>query len=75
LSDADAYFAARGFSLRVEQRNLDDRLPKDAGTRGNTYWVDVLSIRTGKVVARSYGSGMSSDEAKVSALKRYVVEQ
>jgi hypothetical protein len=75
LSDADAYFAARGFSLSVEERNLDGRLPKYASSRGDTYWADLVSIRTGKVVARSYGSGMSIDEAKASAMKRYIVER
>lgn len=74
-SDADEFFAERGFSLRVEQRDLDDRLPKYANSRGSTHWVDQVSIRTGKVVAESYSSGMSVDEAKARARKRYIEEE
>lgn len=75
MSEADAYFAERGFSLRVEQRNLDDDLPRDAPSRGSTHWADLVESKTGRVIARSYGSGMSVDEAKESARMRYIVEQ
>jgi hypothetical protein len=74
-SEADAYFAQRGFSLRVEPRDLDDELPRDAPSRGSTHWADLVSSRTGRVVARSYGSGLSAAEAKESARMRYIVEQ
>jgi hypothetical protein len=74
-TDADAYFAERGFALRVEERDLDDQLPRNAPTRGSTHWADLVSTRTGRVMARSYGSGMSAAEAKQSAKTRYMVEQ
>jgi hypothetical protein len=54
---------------------LDDELPKDAPSRGRTHWADLISTRTGQVVAASYGAGMSIEEAKASAQKRYIVEQ
>lgn len=75
MTEPDAYFAERGYSLRVEQRNLDDQLPKDARSRGNTHWADLVSLRTGRVVAVSYGSGMTDDEAKARARQRYIEEQ
>lgn len=73
--DPDAYFADRGFLLRVAERNLDSELPRNAESRGNTHWADLVSSRLGEVVAASYGSGCSVDEAKTSALRRWVVEQ
>lgn len=75
MTDPDAYFQQRGYSLRVERRDLDDELPKDAPSRGRTHWADLMSTRTGQVVAASYGAGMSIEEAKASAQKRYIVEQ
>jgi hypothetical protein len=75
VTDPDAYFQQRGYSLRVERRDLDDELPKDAPSRGRTHWADLMSTRTGQVVAASYGAGMSIEEAKASAQKRYIVEQ
>lgn len=53
---------------------MDDELPKDAPSRGSTHWADLVSIQTGTVVA-DYGSGMSVEEAKASARRRYIVEQ
>ena len=75
MADPDAYFQQRGYSLRVERRNLDDQLPKDAQSRGSTHWADLVLIRTGQVIAASYGSGMSADAAKASARNRYIAEQ
>jgi hypothetical protein len=75
VAEPDAYFQQRGYSLRVERRDLDDQLSKDAPSRGSTHWADLVSTRTGKVVAASYGSGMNIGEAKASAWKRYIVEQ
>ncbi len=75
MAEADAYFEQRGFSLRVERRNLDDELPKYAQTRGSTHWADLVSIRTGKVFFANYGCGMSVEEAKERAQRRYIVEQ
>jgi hypothetical protein len=74
-TDPDAYFAKRGFSLRVDERNIDAELPPKAPSRGSTHWADLVSNRTGEVVARSYGSGMSVTEAKQAARQRYIVEQ
>jgi hypothetical protein len=74
-SDPDAYFAERGFLLRVAERNLDSQLPRNAESRGSTHWADLVSARSGKVVAQSYGSGRSVEEAKTRALKRWIVEQ
>ena len=75
MTDPDAYFQQRGYSLRVERRDLDDELPKNAPSRGSTHWADLVLIRTGQVIAASYGSGMSADAAKASAQRRYIVEQ
>jgi hypothetical protein len=75
VTEADAYFADRGFSLRVEQRNVDDDLPRHAPSRGSTHWADLVDTKTGRVIARSYGSGMSVEEAKESARMRHIVEQ
>jgi hypothetical protein len=75
VAGPDAYFEKRGFLLRVERRNLDDELPKYAQTRGSTHWADLVSIRTGEVFAANYGCGMSAEEARVSARRRYIVEQ
>jgi hypothetical protein len=74
-NDPDAYFAERGFLLRVVERNLDSELPPNAESRGSTHWADLVSARSGKVVGPSYGSGRSAGEAKTSALRRWVVEQ
>jgi hypothetical protein len=75
MTDPDVYFEGRGLALRVEQRNLDVRLPKYALTRGHTHWADLVSRRTGRVVAEAYGSGMTADEAKARARDRYIEEQ
>jgi hypothetical protein len=75
VAEDDAYFEKRGFLLRVERRNLDDELPKDAPSRGSTHWADLVSTRTGEVFAANYGSGMSVEEAKARARRRYMVEQ
>jgi hypothetical protein len=75
VTDPDAYFARRGFSLRVERRNLDDELPKNTPSRGNTHWADLVLTRTGEVFSACYGSGMSVEEAKASARRRYIIEQ
>lgn len=75
MADADAYFEQRGYWLRVERRDLDDELPKDAPSRGSTHWADLVSNRTGEVVAADYGSGMSVEDAKASARRRHIVEQ
>jgi hypothetical protein len=74
VADPDAYFQQRGYSLRVERRNLDDELPKDAASRGSTHWADLVFIQTGQVAA-DYGSGMSVEEAKARARMRYITEQ
>ena len=71
----DEYFGERGFVLRIEERNLDAELPRNAKSRGSPHWADLVSAKSGEVVARSYGAGQSVDEAKLSALKRWVVEQ
>jgi hypothetical protein len=70
----DAYFAERGFELVVVERDLDSELPPDASTRGSTHWADLVRIATGKVVP-AYGAGHDVDSAKISAMKRWVVEQ
>jgi hypothetical protein len=75
VTDPDAYFQQRGYSVRVERRDLDDEMRKDAPSRGRTHWADLISTRTGQVVAASYGAGMSIEDAKASAQKRYIVEQ
>jgi hypothetical protein len=74
-SDPDAYFAERGLVLRVAERNSDPELPQKGESRESTHWADVVSARSGEVVAQSYGSGRSVDEAKTRALKRWIVEQ
>jgi hypothetical protein len=73
--DPDAYFAERGYELRVERRDLDAELPRKAPSRGSTHWADVVASDTGQLVAASYGAGMSEAEARRSALKRWTVEQ
>jgi hypothetical protein len=74
-SDApDKYFAERGFELVIVERDLDSELPPDASTRGSTHWADLVRIETGKVV-RAYGAGYDVESAKLSAMKRWVVEQ
>jgi hypothetical protein len=75
VADPDAYFQQRGYSFRVERRNLDDELPKDAQSRGSTHWADLVSTQTGEVVAADYGCGMSVEEAKASTRRRYIAEQ
>jgi hypothetical protein len=74
VADPDEYFHHRGYSLRVERRNLDDELPKDAASRGSTHWADLVFTQTGHAVA-DYGCGMSVEEAKASAWRRYIAEQ
>jgi len=75
MGDPDAYFAERGFLLRVAERNLDSELPREAESRGSTHWADLVSASSGEVLAPSYGSGRTVDEAKTSAVRRWVVEQ
>jgi hypothetical protein len=74
-SDPDAYFAERGFVLRVAEQNRDSELPPGAWSPSRTHWADLLSARTGEVVARSYGGGLTGDEAKARAVSRWIVEQ
>ena len=73
--DPDMYFAERGFVLRVAKRNLDSDLPRKAATRGSTHWADLVSARSGEIVSWSYGAGKSVHEAKLRALKRWIVEE
>jgi hypothetical protein len=73
--DPDAYFAERGFVLRVAERNLDSDLPEMAATRGSTHWADLVSAGSREVTSRSYGAGNSTSEAKQRALERWIAEQ
>jgi hypothetical protein len=73
--DPDRYFNARGFLLRVEERNVDASLPPGAATRGHTHWADLVAARNANVVAPSYGSGFSEAEAKERAVERWREEQ
>ena len=73
--DPDTYFAEHGFVVRVEERNLEAVLPRDAVTRDCTHWADLVSGRSGQVLAHNYGSGMSDAEARKSALARWRMEQ
>lgn len=74
-ADPDKYFAARELLLRVERRDMDAELPPSAESRGRTHWADLLASEDGRIIARSYGSGMSDSQAKRSALRRWVVEE
>jgi hypothetical protein len=74
-NDPDAYFAERGFLLRVAERNLDSELPPGTLALGWTHWADLVSVRSGQVAAPSYGGGFGVEEAKASALHRWIVEQ
>lgn len=73
--DADAYFAERGFRLRVREVNLDDQLARQAPSRGSTHWADLLSLDSDVVVSEAYGSGMSDEDARLRAMYRWQVEQ
>jgi len=55
-------FAGHGFSLAVESRD-------------NEFWVDLISISTGKVVWPNFGAGPSRTMAIMSAEQRWLVEQ
>ncbi len=54
---------------------MSDELPRLAPSARNAYWVDLVSRRTGDVVARSYGSGPSPTLAIVATEQRWLAEQ
>ena len=74
-TDPDAYFRERGYALRVEQRNLDAELPRNAASRGASQWADVVALRDGRIIREAYGSGTSDPDARASALRRWWNEE
>jgi hypothetical protein len=59
--DPDAYFADREFEMRCHQAD-------------GSWWAD-LYRRSSDFTVPLYGRGDSVDEAKVSALRRWIIEQ
>jgi len=74
------WFRGHGWelTLHTEQPPIDDgsRLPRAVRKSPNfTHWADLVSARTGNVVARWYGGGLNEAEAVKSALRRWRTEQ
>jgi hypothetical protein len=64
IEDPEAYFARRGFSLLV----VNDAVHGD-------YSADILSEDRSRCVADRYSSGSSEEQAAISAVRRWHVEQ
>jgi hypothetical protein len=77
---ARAWLQAKGFDVRVEERDMSDDFRRrglgGVDTLHHTHWADLVSAEDPSYVyQRSYGSGMSPDEALIRAKRRYVQEQ
>ncbi len=73
VAEVREWFASKGFELRVEERDMSAELR--GLTARHRYWVDLISVRSGGVSMRSYGSGMSETVAIVVAEQRWLAEQ
>ena len=78
--EARAWLRAKGFDVRVEERDMSEEF-RHRGLGGvdtlhDTHWADLVSAEDPSYMyQRSYGSGMTPAEAVVRAKKRYVQEQ
>jgi hypothetical protein len=74
-----SWFASKGFDLRVEERDMRDELRlrsrRKAPSASHSHWVDLVSLRTGEVFMRSYGSGPTPTLAVIATEQRWLVEQ
>jgi hypothetical protein len=77
--DVSAWFAARGFGVRLSDTDYSGQVR--ASQRGHAalsrdlhFWVDVLS-GDGRLLHGGYGSGASASEAFERARERYIQEQ
>lgn len=73
------WFDSKGFALRAERRDMRAEL-EQSGNRNAVsatypYWVDLISLRTGNVFHRSYGSGPTEQLAIIATEQRWLVEQ
>jgi hypothetical protein len=79
VDEVRAWFAAKGFDLRVEPRDMSQEFRQrghaNAPSATHTIWVDLVSRRTGEVSLRSYGSGPSETLAVIATEQRWLVEQ
>jgi hypothetical protein len=63
LPRVETWFADHGFSLQIHQ------------DKDESYWVDLVSLETGDVVAPRYGRGVDAVAAATRAKSRYQEEQ
>lgn len=75
IAEVEAMFADKGFSLIVEERAASKIVPETATSFRHDYWVDLISLRTGQVALRNYGSGPTRSLAIVATEQRWLVEQ
>jgi len=77
--DVDAWFSARGFSVRVSDHDYSEDVRsspfgRDGLTRDHHVWVDLLAS-DGHLMQGGYGSGDTPDDAMKRARERYQQEQ
>jgi hypothetical protein len=75
IAEVEAMFAAKGFFLSVERRDSSTVVPRPGRPSDDSFWVDLLSVRTGKVVFPNFGAGPSELLAIMVAEQRWLVEQ
>jgi hypothetical protein len=75
VAEVQEMFAAKGLSLSVERRDGSAIVPRSAPSHGYGFWVDLVSVRTGDVQMRNYGSGPSELLAIMATEQRWLVEQ
>ena len=73
--EVQAMFAAKDLSLCVEQRDGSTIVPRSAPSYGYRFWVYLVSVRTGDVQMRNYGSGPSELLAIMATEQRWLGEQ
>ena len=75
IAEVEAFFAQRGFSISVNERDGSAIVPAFAPNLANRFWVDLISTRTGEVFAPNYGSGPTRTLAIIGTEQRWLVEQ
>jgi hypothetical protein len=75
VEEVREWFGRLGFGLAIEWRDRSDSLPRESRRLGKGYWVDLVSLRTGKVFWPNYASGPTEVLAIIGAEQRYLVEE
>jgi hypothetical protein len=79
IADVEAWFAARGFRLRISDVDYSHDVRsspwgRNAPSREHHAWVDLLTL-DGRLIQGGYGSGETTGDAMTRARDRYRQEQ